>query len=361
MKHKGVFVKKIFLAVLMFEFLINTAWADGQKTVIKLACLAQKGVSAMSYLDSTVFPGYTKATDGAVAFDIYWGGVMGDEEDYIAKMRTGQLQGALLSGSGSVTSAVCPDLSVVGLPFLFNAWAWDEVDYVMDKIKPHLFKEAKKKGFKLVLISNVDFDQIYSTKNNIETIEDIKRSKILTWFGSLENRMLRSLGVSPIPVNVPEVVSSIKTGICNMAISPSMWWVGAQLYTDTKYVNPLPIRYVPGFIIFSRDAWGKISEKNRDIIDSLVPEYERGFKKRIKESNEKAYKAMLKYGIKEVKVKPKELARFKEATRPVWDELAGKSYSKEILDEVIGQLADYRKNKKNTAQSKSVYKNKKES
>ncbi len=346
MKYGRNFLSKIILTVFVFGFLINTAWADGQMTVIKLACLAQKGVSAMSYLDSIVFPGITKSTDGTVVFDVYWGGVMGDEEDYIGKMRTGQLQGALVTGSGGITNVVCPDLSVVGLPFLFNAWAWDEVDYVMDKIKPHLFKEAEKKGFKILVISNVDFDQIYSTKENIETIEDIRKAKILTWFGSLENRMLMSLGVSPIPVNVPEVVSSIKTGICNMAISPSMWWVGAQLYTDTKYVNPLPVRYVPGLILFSMDLWGELSEKNRDILNSLAPKYERGFKKKIKESNEKAYKAMLKYGIKEVTLEPAELARFKEATRPVWDELAGKSYSKEILDEVISLLEEYRKNKK---------------
>ncbi len=342
-KYRSLLFQKVILMFFVFSCLISTAWASGEKIVIKLACLAQKGVSAMSYLDQTVFPGLTKVTDGSVVFDIYWGGIMGDEEDYIAKIRTGQLQGALLSGSGGVTSTVCPDLSVVELPFLFNAWAWDEVDYVMDKIKPHLLKEAEKKGFKIIVISNVDFDQIYSTKHNIANIEDIKGAKMLTWFGPLENRMLKSLGVSAIPVNVPEVVSSMKTGICNMAIAPSMWWVGAQLYTDTKYVNPIPIRYVPGLVVWSSDVWNKISEKNKNNIDIAALEYEQGFKKKIKESNEKAYNAMLKYGIKEVKVSPEELARFKKATRPVWDELAGKAYSHEILNEVIGLLDDYRK------------------
>ncbi len=361
MKSKGTFFQKVMLMIFVYGCLINTAWADGQKTVIKLACLAQKGVSAMSYLDETAFPGFTNATDGEVVFDIYWGGLMGDEEDYISKMRTGQLQGALLSGSGGVTSSVCPDLSVVELPFLFNEWAWDEVDYVMDKIRPHLFKEAEKKGFKLLLISNVDFDQIYSTKHNIASMEDIRGAKMLTWFGPLENKMLKAIGVSAIPVNVPEVVSSMKTGICNMAIAPSMWWVGAQLYTDTKYVNPLPIRYVPGLVVWSMDVWNKISEKNKKNINVAGVEYERGFKKKIKESNEKAYNAMLRYGIKEVKVSPEELVRLKKATRPVWDELAGKVYSREILDEVIGLLENYRKNKKNVAEVKSTGENKKDS
>ncbi len=337
-------MKKIILTVFVFCVLINTARADDEKIVIKLATLGQKGISSMIYLDEVFLPQLTKAAEGRVVFDVYWGGVMGDEEDYIGKMRTGQLQGALVSASGGITAAVCPDLSVLELPFLFNAWAWDEATYVINKIKPHLYREAESRGYKILLILTIDFDQIYSSKQNIETLEDIRKAKFLTWFGPLENRMLRSLGVFPIPVNVPEVVSSMKTGICDMAISPSLWWVGAQLYPDTKYVNPLPFRHVPGVIVLNMDAWNKIPGKDQIAMEALFNKFEKGLQKVIRDNNERAYNAMLKYGIKEVNVTPEEEARFKEATRPVWDELAGKSYSKEILDEVISLLAEYRKN-----------------
>jgi len=317
MKGKKVFLKRLILTIFTLAILINTAMADNQRTVLKLATLGQKGISAMIYLDKTFFPGLTKAAKGQVEFDVYWGGVMGDEEDYIGKMRTGQLHGAIVSASGGIADMVCPDVSVLGLPFLFNAWAWDEVNYVKGKIRKHVLNEAEKRGYKILVIINVDFDQIYSTEQNIETMEDIKAAKILTWYGQLENKMLQAIGVSPIPVNVPEVVSSMKTGICNMAISPSLWWVGAQLYPDTKYVNPLPLRYVPGMFVISLDAWNKIPEKHRKAMNVFLPEYEEGLQKVMKESNEKAYKAMIKYGIKEVKVTPEELARFKNATRPV--------------------------------------------
>ena len=346
MKIKGLFFKRVFLIVFAVSCLINTAWAENQKedqkTVLKFATLGQKGISIMAYIDEVFFPEIASATGGQVVFDVYWGGVMGDEEDYIGKMRTGQLQGALVSASGGITAAVCPDLSVLELPFLFNAWAFGEVEYVTDKIRPRLLKEAEKRGYKILLITAIDFDQIYSTKHNIKTIEDIRGAKMLTWFGPLENKMLKSLGVSPIPVNVPEVVSSMKTGIANMAISPSMWWVGAQLYPDTKYVNPLPIRYVPGLGVLNLDAWEKMPDKYKESIEALLVKNEKKFKQVMRDCNEKSYKAMIKYGIKEVKVTPEELERFKKATRPVWDTLAGKSYSREILDEVIGYLAEYR-------------------
>ncbi len=346
MKCYGLFSKRVVLTVFALIFLLNTVWAKDGVTVLKFATLGQKGISIMIYLEDVFMPEIKSATDEHVVFDVYWGGVMGDEEDYIGKMRTGQLQGALVTASGGITAAVCPDLSVLELPFLFNAWAFDEVEFVTEKIRPRLLKEAEKRGYKILLITGIDFDQIYSTKQNIETIEDIRKAKILTWFGPLENRMLQSLGVSPIPVNVPEVVSSIKTGIANMAISPSLWWVGAQLYPNTKYVNPLPIRYVPGLALLSLEAWNNIPEKYQKVMQGLFVKNEKEFKEVVKNCNDKSYKAMIKYGIKEIRVAPAELARFKEATRPVWDELAGKSYSKEILDEVISLLTEYRKNKK---------------
>ncbi len=349
MKGKKVFFKRLILTVFTLALLINTAMADNQKTVLKLATLGQKGISVMIYLGETFFPELTKDSGGEVVFDIYWGGVMGDEEDYISKMRTGQLQGALVTASGGIANTVCPDISVLELPFLFKAWGWDEVEYIKNKIRPHLLKEAEKKGYKILLLLDVDFDQIYSTKQNIESIEDIKKAKILTWFGPLENRMLNALGVSPIPVNVPEVVSSIKTGIANMAISPSLWWVGAQLYPDTKYVNPLPLRYVPGMMVVNLDAWNKIPEASRIPMENSFLHHEKKLQKVFRKCNEKSYNAMIKYGIKEVKVSPEELVRFKEATRPVWDELAGSSYSHEILNEVIDLLEGYRKNKQDTA------------
>jgi hypothetical protein len=46
--------------------------------------------------------------------------------------------------------------------------------------------------------------------------------------------------------------------------------------------------------------------------------------------------------MKEVKLTPGEIEVLKEKTRPVWDKLAGKVYSRELLDEILGSLEEYR-------------------
>jgi TRAP-type C4-dicarboxylate transport system substrate-binding protein len=102
--------------------------------------------------------------------------------------------------------------------------------------------------------------------------------------------------------------------------------------------------------VVTNAVWKKIPEKHRKAMEVLFPKSEVDLESLALTGNKKSYKAMIKYGIKEVKLTPQELDRFKKATRTVWDELAGKSYSRNFLYEVIGHLDDYRKNKKNIIQ-----------
>ncbi len=345
MKFLRIFVLSAVFFITVSIIYISSVTAEN-KTVIRLATLGQKGVSVMTYLDETFLPVIEKVTNGEVVFDVYWGGVMGDEEDYIEKMRVNQLQGAMVTASGGITGAICPDIAVFKLPFLFNPWAWDEVKYVRDNLKNELYSMSEKKGYKILTWIDLDFEQLYSTKYKIDTLENLQKSKVLTHAGRLEDLMLRSLGISPVPVNVPEVVSSVRTGIINVAISPSLWWVGAQLYTDTKYVNPLPIKYAPSVIILSMDAWNKLSEQNRQAITKVLPMLEEKANAAMRDCNKKAYNAMLKYGVKEIHLSKRELSLFKDKTRPLWDEMAGDIYSKEILEKVLNLLKEYRMQKK---------------
>ena len=41
-----------------------------------------------------------EATDGRLKLKVFWGGVLGNDVDYLRKMKTGQLHGAGLSAEG---------------------------------------------------------------------------------------------------------------------------------------------------------------------------------------------------------------------------------------------------------------------
>jgi TRAP-type C4-dicarboxylate transport system substrate-binding protein len=318
---------------------------DGKTLYLcKMGTLAPEGVGWAALIKEIINPGILKVTNGQVKLDWYYGGTMGDDQDILAKMRNGQLQGAGFSGWGMVMA--CPEMALMELPFLFENY--DEVEYVYSKLRPRINQWFEKRGYHIVVLAEQDFDQLYSTKIPIKTPEDFKKSRVLTWYGPLEERTLKALSASPLPIRVPEVAASIRTGVCDTFISPAIWAVGTQMYTVMKYLNPLRIRYSPAGGVITLTAWNQLPKEMQTAVDNFSMSIEKEFRQKVRASNEKCLKAMYKYGMKEVKMTPAEVDVLKKRLLPVWDEFAAKGYySKAELAEVKGLLAEFRsKNKK---------------
>ncbi|MDY6854677.1 MAG: TRAP transporter substrate-binding protein DctP [Thermodesulfobacteriota bacterium] len=339
MRLKRIFLLSLILVVFfLYFFNLEYVYSKEPKAVLKFATLAPDGVGWAIYAKEYLIEAIEKATNYNVKLDPYFGGVMGDDEDYISKMRINQLQGAGLSASGIVMA--CPEIAVLELPFLFENF--DEVDYIRKKMRDRLSHLYEKNGYKLWMLLDQDFDKIFSTKNEIRSLKDFNKSRFVTWVGHVEYETLKSLNTSPIPLNVPEIPSSIRSKIVNAMMAPPIWYVGTQLYTVTKYITDCKMRYSPGGVVVTMNAWNSITEKNKKQIMEVVQRCESVLNDYGHDSNEKCLCAMVKYGLKEVKLTPGEIEILKKNTRPVWDNLVGKVYSRDLLNKIVRYLEEYR-------------------
>ncbi len=338
MKSKKSLILIAFLFVFFANFFsVSDVKAKNAIYKWKLATLAPDGVGWAIHIKELFHPAIDTATNNAVQFTWYWGGIMGNDEDYIAKMRIGQLQGMGFSGTGFVMA--CPEGAVLELPFLFQSY--EELDYVKENMRDDFDAVCKKNGFKFLFWVDQDFDQVYSVKSEMRTPKDFAKSRFLTWYGPIEEEVLKKIGVSPIPVNVPDVSSSIRSGICDAFIAPSVWTVGSQLYSTMKYVNPIKIRYSPAGAIVTQTAWNTLTPEVKKQIEGLKW-VEAEFNNRLRASNKKCLNTMIKYGMKEVKMTDEEITVFKKLCMPLWYELADKEYPKALLNKIIMNLAEFR-------------------
>ena len=342
MKRSLVVLGVVLLAGLMLTA-GSTAWSADYKYNWKVATLAPDGVGWSVFVKKELFTLINEKTDGEVHIDVFWGGTMGDDEDYISKMRIGQLDGAGMSGAGALMA--CPEMSVLTLPFLFNDYG--EVDYIRSKMRDKFAQLCEKNGYKMLIWGDQDFDQIVSSKYEPRTPADFKKCKAVNWIGPVEAAVYQALGASPIPVNVPDVITNMRSGVCDLDITPSIWWVGAQLYPITKYISPINIRYMPILIVIKLETWNKLPEKYQKMVEMEIVDNKREeqFNQFVRKTNKQCYDAMVKYGVKELIPTDAELNKMKELTRPVWDEFADKEYPKEVLDEILSLLEAYRVNK----------------
>src|SRR5690606_8141849 len=82
-------------------------------------------------------------TDGRVNFKFYSGGVQGNPNKVLRKIKIGQLHGGAFTPTD--LQQVYPDLNIYGLPFLFESV--EEVNYVRERVDPILMEGLEEAGF----------------------------------------------------------------------------------------------------------------------------------------------------------------------------------------------------------------------
>lgn len=315
--------------------------ANPQITTWKAATLAPKGIGWSAMWDSILAPWVKESTEDTVRFKIYWGGVMGNDQEYLAKMRIGQLQGAGLTGHGA--NQACPEMSVLGLPFLFNNWA--EVDYIREVMYPTFAYYFAKNGFHLLMWSDADMEHIYSSKWKFDRIDDFKKSKFQSWYGPLEVGFLKSLGANPLVIQPTEANSSYRSGIIDANIGPAIFQVASQMYTSCKYINALKVRYAPAIVVIKESSYQALTDEYKENLAEDRAEVTRQFCQGVRKDNEKSIEGMMKYGLEMVQVSAENRAAIVKAASRVYKDLSGKLYPPDLLEEVQRYLAAYRAGK----------------
>ena len=331
--------KLIILGILFCTALgTGLGWADDGDIVWKSGSLVPKGVGYADQIKNILKPGMLAATDGKLHLKTYYGGIMGDDEDVLKKVHIGQLQAA---GSGvQLTFLVCPEMGVTNLPLLFENSA--EVDFIRKEMYPVFDEIMQKRGLKLLLWLDQGFDQFYSVNQPLSSIEDFSKAKFITWCGDMEKALLDSLGATAYPVNVPEFNTTIRRGLADAYIGPPIWAVSTQMYSVVRFINTTNIRYSPAVFFVSGEAWNNLPAKYKTNIEAARESWQTPFIEGSRRDNQKCLDAMFKYGVKEIKSDDELMDQFRNRTRPIYEQMAGRVYPQEILDQVLDLLDDYR-------------------
>jgi len=309
-----------------------------EKLRLKFATLAPKTLGWALQIRNILIPAFYEATDRNVSIKWYWGGLKGDDSDYIELMKQGELDGSALAGHGVILA--CPEMAALELPFLFQNY--DEVDYVRGHMFGKFNKLAEKRGYKILFWGDQDFDQIYTTNQKIQTINDFKNVTFAGGNQFIEKLLFETIGAEQIPVRTLNISSSIRQKKANAYIGPALWVVGSQLYTSFQYITPIKIRYSPAALVITQKAWRKIPSKYYHRIQSIFDKKGNIFHENIRIDSKRALMAMEKYGLDSIEISPDNLSIIKERCHSVWNESVTKLFPEKILNEIQDHLTAFR-------------------
>jgi TRAP-type C4-dicarboxylate transport system substrate-binding protein len=226
------------------------------------------------------------------------------------------------------------------MPFLFESY--NEVDYVLSKVTERFEQVFQEKGYVLISWSEIGFVYMMANKP-ITSLEALQGSKVWMPEGDPVSRaVLQKAGVSPIPLRISDVLLALQTGLVDVIYSPPIGAIALQWFTKVKYVTRVPLSYSLGAVVMTNKAFESIPTDHQHAFLETFRTNLAALNVQTRKDNEEALLVMAQEGIEIVDVPPEELARFQRIAKEVTEEIAGKVFPAERLEEIRGYLSEVR-------------------
>ena len=227
--HKGMSMRKLILLTL--ALFVSSA---GNAAVLKIATVTPEGSAWMEAMRAGAKE-IKERTDGRVEIKYYGGGVMGNDDKVLGKIRIGNLHGGAFTPSA--LQSIYPDVSLYGLPLVFDSE--EEAAYVRDRLDQTLRDGMSDKGFVTFGFAATGFAVLMSNEP-VKGLADLKGKRVWVPEGdTISYASMEALSLSPVTLPMTDVLTGLQTGLIDIvAVSP----IGAlvlQWHTKVSYVTAM--------------------------------------------------------------------------------------------------------------------------
>ncbi|MFH1139287.1 MAG: TRAP transporter substrate-binding protein DctP [Pseudomonadota bacterium] len=325
--------------LLVLVFMAALGAESAQALVLKIGTLSPSGSSWMKKMEQGADEVFKK-TEGRVQFKYYPGGVMGDDQTMLRKMRIGQLHGgAIMTGA---LAGFYSDVQVFSLPLIFNNF--NEVAYVRERMDQLLVDGLEKGGIISFGMADGGFAFLMS-KAPIRSVSDLTKQKV--WIPDQDNLALKAaqaIGVTPIPLSMADVRTGLQTGLIDtVGVSP-IGAVALQWHTQLKYLTEVPIIYIYATFMITEEAYRKIDPADRPVVREIMGRWFKEIDKENMESNSRALEALKNQGIQFIRPEGDVLAEWRRMGATTTEDLIKSGrFHRDIIERLLNTIDEYRK------------------
>lgn len=332
--HKTLMNRRTFLKAGVSAAVGATALSMGAPALagssirLKIGSLAPEGTPWYDMLRA-IDKEFRSISGGTVQLKIYAGGVLGNETQMVKKMRIGQIQGAMLTSTGINDFDPAP-LSLQ-IPGVINSW--EELDFIMDKMKPVLNERIAAKGFQPLGWGEAGWARFFS-KSPVNTPADLKALKTYAWEGDPKMvELLKNIGLQPVVIASTDMLPSLQTGLIDTVPTTALAALSYQWFGLAKYM--VDYRWSPmiGGLLVDQKAWRKIPAEFHAPMIAAAEGKTREFANKIRDLDRQAIEVMQKNGL-QVQTPADKAAwdQFAASTHPL---LRGNNFPADIFDQVM--------------------------
>lgn len=330
-------MKKLFLTILVLATGL-TLGLPLQAATLKIATVTPEGSQWMEDMRASAKE-IKERTEGRVLIKYYGGGVMGNDQKVLSRIRIGSLQGGAFTPTA--LAGQYSELNLYGLPMVFNSE--EEAAYVRSRMDSKLSAGLEQAGYVnfgfaaggfAVMMSNAPitkFDELKGKKVWIPEGDDISR------------RSMEALSLSPVTLPLTDVLTGLQTGLIDIVGMSPIGALVLQWHTKIKYISELPLVYTLGFMAIDKRAFNKLSADDQAIVREVMEQTYRNFDKTNLIDNRGARDALLNTGIEALPLAASEFDKVRETLMESNARLGEQgAFSKELYDEMLTYIEEYR-------------------
>ena len=279
-------------------------------------------------------------TGGEVQVKFYGGGVMGDDLRVLRKIRTGQLQGAVLTSSA--LAGRYPNMLQYGLPLMFRSR--EEMLFIRQRFDPALARGLRESGYESFGFGSLGFARIMSGRKPVVRLEDARGLKIWVPDGDdIGLSAMRSVGLAPVQLPISDVLVGLQTGLVEVIVTPPSGAILLQWHTRLRYVTDFPVVFAFGLVAMDRRAFGRLSQPNQAIVREEFGALATQLDRQDAQDNLEATQALKNSGLEYLALTAEEILRWRQAFTEIYPELVREAgMSRGMHEEIMQALRDFR-------------------
>lgn len=259
-----------------------------------------------------------KNSNGSIKITIYPASVLGTQAEAVDMLRTGSL--ALLTSGPSILASFYDPVQVFSLPFAFDNAAQGYAFFESEAGQSIFNLIEEKSGVKTLDVWYFGDRNLTINGINVTKPKDLEGVPCRCMDTPVAKTVMRSLGGSPVPLNISELYLSLQTGVVKGQENPIPTIIAQKFYEvqDTIVLTRHSVHL--GTVHVSSGIWNTLSSEQQKVIIDALAKYRPIIEQKINRQTEVGLTFLKEQGMRVVEP---DLGPFKENAAKVIAETFG--------------------------------------
>lgn len=232
-------------------------------------------------------------SNGNIVVEIYPSSQLGSEDTFIDSVKAGTVE---MGAPGTMLSKFDPQIAASEMPFLFNGWEDAQAVYT-GEIGQYITQNLPEKaGIRCLAITVNGFRQ-FSSNKPMNSIEEMAGQRFRVPNVPHFIKMVEALKANPIAMSLTEVFTALEQDVVDGQENPYATIQTSSMYEVQKYVLESNHMFSPSHWVINEEFYQKLTDEQKEIINSSIKEAEAYNWEISAEANIKAKQFLIDNGV----------------------------------------------------------------